>query len=88
MSSTNTYLAQDAAALGSPIAFTTTAGAATANAAMTTVRANLDLILAALAKEGVNGDDMTRYYLDEMSPAARITMYKIISDLKTLSPNP
>ncbi|KAK0039434.1 hypothetical protein Bpfe_031111 [Biomphalaria pfeifferi] len=87
MSEKNRYLTAQAAAFGSPITFTTTAGAASANAAMTTVRANLDLIIAQLEYEGTDAS-VNRFFLDEMSPQARITLYKIITDLKTLSPNP
>ncbi len=87
MSEKNRYLTQQASVYGSPITFTTTTGAASANAAMVIVRANLDLILEELSYEATDGSH-PRFFLDEMSSQARITLFKIITDLKTLSPNP
>ena len=86
MSGTNRFLAQDIARIKSPITFTTTAGAADAAAAMPIVRANIDLILAMLSLEEADAN-VARFFLDEMSPSARNVMYKIITDLRTASPN-
>lgn len=87
MSDKNRYLSQQAAVYQSPIAFTSTTGAADANAAMTTVRANLDKVIDEISYEGTDGTH-SRFFLDEMSPQARITLYKIFTDLKAASPNP
>lgn len=87
MSENNHYLPQQAAAIASPIAFTSTAGAADGAAAMTRVRANLDLIIALISLEGADAS-VNRFFLDEMSPQARIVLYKMLTDLKTASPAP
>lgn len=86
MTGYNTYLTQDAAVVQSPITFTTTLGAADAAAAMPIVRANIDLILDLVKMEEADAS-VKRYYLDEMSPACRIILFKILTDLKTASPN-
>lgn len=87
MTGYNTYLPQDAAVVQSPITFTSTTGAADANTVATRVRANIDLILDMVSMEEADAT-VKRYYLDEMSPACRIVLFKILTDLKTASPNP
>lgn len=84
MSSVNSYLAEQAAVVESPITFTTTAGAATTAAMATIVDANIDLILDMISLEAAD-PDVKRWFLDEMSPAARIILYKILQDLKTFT---
>lgn len=84
MSNSNRYIVQQANVMSSPIAFTSTTGSANVAAALTTTRANCDKLLDELAKEGVDGTT-PRYFLDEMSPVARITLYRIILDLKAAS---
>ena len=80
MSKTNRYIAQDAAVLKNPFTFTgvqiTQVGTEVA-----TIGGSIDKILTALAKEGTDPTDH-RLFLDEMSPAARASMYRILTDLK------
>lgn len=87
MSEKNRYLPQQAAAVTSPFAFTSTTGAASANDAMGIVRANVQLIINELSYEGTDGSHH-RYNLDEISPNARIVLYKAMTDLLAASPNP
>lgn len=87
MTGVNSYLSQQAATIASPLTFTSTAGAADGAAAMTRVRANLDLVIALISIEEVDAS-VNRFFLDEMSPAARNVLYKILTDLKTASPAP
>ncbi len=75
MSNTNSKLVQQAAVIESPIAFTSSALPATA-------RANVDLVIAMISLEGAD-PSVARTFLDEMSPQARISLYKILTDLKT-----
>lgn len=84
MSNSNRYLAQQIAVYGSPITYTSTTGSATATIALTTTRANIDLLIAMLSLEGAE-QSINRYFLDEMSPQARITLIKTLTDLKTVS---
>lgn len=84
MSKTNTYLAQQAAVVENPITFTTTAGAANTGAMATIVDANVQLILDLISLEGTD-PSVKRGYLDEMSPACRVTLYKVLTDLKLLT---
>lgn len=81
MSNTNRYLAQQAAVIESPITFTSTAAAATVGDANTDTAANIDLIIDMISLEGAD-QSVKRLYLDEMSPAARLSVYKILSDLR------
>lgn len=87
MSDKNKYLPQQAAALTSPIAFTSTAGAADGAAAMTTTRDNIDKLIAEISLEGTDGNH-PRFFFDEMSHPARVTLYKALTDLKAASVNP
>ena len=81
MSHTNRYLAQQAAVIESPITFTSTVASATVGAANTATAANIDLIIDMISLEGAD-QSVKRLYLDEMSPAARLSVYKILSDLR------
>ena len=81
MANKNKYLAQDAAAVENPLSFTSSAGSATVDAAVTTTDNNIQLILDLISLEGAEAT-IRRGFLDEMSPACRITLYKILSDLK------
>lgn len=74
MSNTNSYIAEQAAILEGPIAF------AASNVPATT-RANIDLALALIATEGTDASTK-RLFLDEMSPAARTSVYRLLLDLK------
>ena len=82
MSATNRYLAQEAAVIESPITFTSSTGSASVAAAVATTDSNIDLIIAMISLEEA---DITvkRHFLDEMSPACRVVLYKILQDLKT-----
>lgn len=82
MSSSNRYIAQDAATLKNPLTFATATIPLASAAEATKIRTSIDLILAALAKEGTDPTDH-RLFLDEMSPVARASMYRMLSDLKT-----
>lgn len=87
MTSVNSFLTQQIAAIATPIAFTSTTGAADAATAMTRTRANIDLIINMLSIEEADAT-VNRYFLDEMSPQARIVLVRILTDLKTASPAP
>lgn len=80
MSTRNRYIAQDAAVLKNPLTFSQVA-ITEAGTEVADIQANIDKILDALAKEGTDPTDH-RLYLDEMSPAARASMYRIIADLR------
>jgi hypothetical protein len=83
MSSTNRYLAEQAAVYkDSPITFTSTTGSADVAAAVATTDSNIQLIIDMISLEGADAD-VKRWFLDEMSPAARVTLYKILTDLQT-----
>lgn len=84
MSGTNQYLAQQAAVVANPLTFTTTAGAASVAAFVTINNANLDLLIQLISYEEVDAN-IARFWMDEMSPAARVTLYKILTDLKAKS---
>jgi hypothetical protein len=81
MSNSNTYLAQQAAAVENPLTFASTAGQDKATTVATT-DANIDLIIALISLEGADST-VPRGFMDEISPPARITLYKILTDLKT-----
>jgi len=81
MSNTNSKLATQAAVLESPLAFTSTSAAATVADANTTTAANIDSFIALVSLEGAD-QSVKRLYLDEMSPAARLSVYKILKDLR------
>lgn len=81
MSNRNSYLAEQAAVFQSPITFSSTTGQDQATTVATT-DANIDLILDMLSLEGAD-ISVKRHYLDEMSPACRANLYKILTDLKT-----
>jgi len=81
MSERNTYLAQQAAVYESPLAFTESSGAADVATANTTMGANIDSIIDLISLEGAD-PEVKRLFLDEMSPQARISLYKILTDLK------
>lgn len=72
MANSNTYIVAQANVIQNPITFT--AGTANTNA-------NIDKILALLATEGAE-QSVARGFLDEMSPPARNTIYRILVDLK------
>lgn len=82
MSELNTKLAAMAAVVENPITFTSSTGAANVAAAVATTDANIQLIIDLISLEGADGTTK-RGNLDEMSPTARITLYKILTDLKT-----
>lgn len=84
MSDVNRYIEQQANAIQTPINFTSTTGAASAAAALTTTRANIDLLLNELKLEATDGTH-ARFYFDEMSPQARIVLYRALRDLKAAS---
>lgn len=82
MSDSNRYIEQDAAVLTNPIAFTQLTETDVAlGYTQAEVFANIDLVLEALAKEGTDPTDH-RLFLDEMSPAARASMYCILQGLR------
>ena len=87
MSELNSTVLLQAASMTNPISFTTTTGAASANAAMVIVRANIDTLVTVLSRESSN-EDQNRLFLDQMTPAARTSMIAILLGLKTASPNP
>ena len=74
MANKNTYIAAQAAALQSPITF------AAINSG-TTARTAIDLVLSLLATEGTE-IDAPRLMLDEMSPAARTSLYSIMTAMR------
>jgi hypothetical protein len=80
MPNSNRFMVQQAAVVSSPIVFPSTTGMTQANT-VASIDSSIDLILAMLALEGTEAT-VSRRFLDEMSPAARITMYKILLDLK------
>jgi len=84
MSNLNSKIALQAAEQLSPITFTATTGAADEVAALTTVRANIDLFLTLIATEG-NDEAQQRLFLDQMTPAARTSIYTILLALKANS---
>lgn len=90
MTNQNSYIVQQAEALESPIAFTPTDAAAgddgTETAITAIVRANIDLLLALVAREGSDESDQ-RLFLDQMTPAARTSLYAILLALKAATNN-
>lgn len=84
MSDINSKLAAMATGVKNPIAFTSSAGAASTAAMQTTVQANIQLLIDAVSKEGTDATDH-RLYLDEMSPIARTSLYVMLTDLKAKS---
>jgi len=81
MSEKNRYLVQETNVIESPIAFAVQTGAASAAAASVITVANVQLILDMIALEGTDLA-VKRGWLDEMSPACRVYLYKILLDLK------
>ncbi len=81
MSNVNKYLEQQAAVLESPLTFTSTGASADVAAANATTAANIDLILDLISIEGADAS-VKRLWLDEMSPSARLSVYKILKDLR------
>lgn len=82
MSDTNRYIAQDAAVLTNPIAYTPlTETADVLGYTQAEVFANIDLLMEAVAKEGTDPTDH-RLFLDEMSPAARNSLYCMLQGLR------
>jgi len=81
MSNTNQYLAQQAAVLESPLTFTDTSAAADVATANIGVAANIDSFIELISYEGTD-PSVKRLYLDEMSPAARLSVYKILTDMR------
>ncbi len=71
MSNTNRYLAAEAATMEQPLDF---AGAADN-------KARVRLLRDAIEKEGTDPTDH-RFYLDEMSPVARLTLFKMLTDME------
>lgn len=72
MAEKNRFLAQQASVVSNPLTFT--AGTANTNA-------NIDKIIDLISLEGAE-QSIPRGHLDEMSPAARIDLYRILIDLK------
>lgn len=79
----NKYLAQMAAPLTNPIVLAGTTGAANVAAALVIVNADLQLIIDAISYESTD-PTYHRLFLDEMSPPARTSLYKILTDMKAL----
>lgn len=75
MGNRNQFIEEQAAALESPIAFD---GSVNSSA---TTRTNIDKVLDLLALEGAD-ENQQRLFLDEMSPAARTSMYAILLAMK------
>jgi hypothetical protein len=74
MSNKNRYLEEQAAVLESPITFTPGVGDSDVS---NNVQAVIDLI----SYEGTD-PNVKRLFLDEMSPAARASLYRILTDLQ------
>lgn len=83
MSGTNTKLAAMAAVMTNPLTFAPTTGQAAATM-IVTVNANLDLLIQAISYEETD-PTYHRLYLDEMSPVARTSLYKMLTDMKAVS---
>lgn len=79
----NRYLAEMAAPLSNPLAFTSTTGAANVAAALVIVNADLQLLIDAVSYESTD-PTYHRLFLDEMSPAARTSLYKMLISMKAL----
>jgi len=75
MARVNSKLTQAAAVLTNPITFTLSAGV------IATVQANIQLLIDAVSWEETNPTEH-RLFLDEMSPACRSGLYKMLTDLK------
>lgn len=75
MPSTNTYITEQAAALESPLTFTANAGVAA------TAQANIDAFINLLSLEG-SEISTPRLFLDEMSPAARLSVIATLLALR------
>jgi hypothetical protein len=82
MSNINNYLAQQAAVIENPLTFTSSTGAANLAAGVAIIDANIQLFIDLISLEGADAT-VKRANLDEMSPQARIAIYKILTDLKT-----
>lgn len=75
MPNTNSKLASMAAVLENPLTFADAAGD------MADVQANIQLLIDLISYEGTDAT-VKRLFLDEMSPAARTSLYRILTDLK------
>lgn len=75
MGNKNQYVPYDASLLESPITFVTSTNSS-AN-----TRTNIDLILDLLVTEGADESEH-RLFLDQMSPAARTSMYAILTAMR------
>jgi hypothetical protein len=75
MAKTNSKISAMGAVITNPITFTLSAGV------IATVQANIQLLIDAVAWEETNPTEH-RGYLDEMSPTARASLWKILTDLK------
>lgn len=80
MSDTNSKMTEQAAVLTNPIAYTPLTAAAVTGYTQGDVQANIQLLLDAVAKEGTDPTDH-RLFLDEMSPAARASLYSMLQGL-------
>lgn len=75
MSNVNTKLATMAAVLENPLTFTDSDGDELV------AQANVQLLIDLISYEGTD-PTVSRLFLDEMSPPARASLYKILVDLK------
>jgi hypothetical protein len=78
MSETNSKLTAMAAVLENPLTFAVAAGD------MTDVQNNIQLLIDLISLEGTDGT-VKRLFLDEMSPEARTSLFRILTDLKAAS---
>lgn len=76
MTKTNQYIATEAARIVVPTDYATTADSGAENQAA--VQQLMDIV----AQEGTDGSDTDRLFMDEMSPAARISLYAHLAALK------
>lgn len=75
MARINSKLVQAAAVITNPITFALSAGT------IATVQANIQLLIDAVSWEETSQTEH-RLFLDEMSPACRTSLYKMLTDLK------
>jgi len=75
MADTNSYYTAEAATLQSPLTFAATA------ASMVTAQAHVQSVINLIATEGRSESEF-RLFLDEMRPAARLSMVAILTALK------
>lgn len=81
MSNLNTYLPQEAAVVDSFLSYPAVTEASVTGYTKAQVDAGIDVLLAAIRKEGTDATDH-RGFLDEMSPACRVSLYRALLDLK------